>query len=246
MYRVLCVAAVASFWVQAARADLILTAPAGLQPGQQFQIVFVTDGTTPATSTSISDYNSFVNNDADAQANGSVFYNGQLVTFSAIGSTSTVNATSNIGANSAPVYLADGTLIADSTIPGPHGLWFESLGGDIYLGQLMAGIDEDLTGNHISQALVWTGTMQDGNPTATTELGSAITVATIGITGATNGDWIHLGGSQIPNDLVMYGISDVLTVAAVPEPSSMLLTLMGLGAVFGWRLTRRRKPAEQP
>jgi MYXO-CTERM domain-containing protein len=247
MYRVLFVAAVASFWVQAARADLILTAPAGLEPGQQFQIVFVTDGKTQATSTNISTYNSFVTNDADAQANGSVYYNGQLVTFSAIGSTSTVSATSNIGANSAPVYLADGTLIANSTTTG--GLWFAYLGGGIYSGQLMAGIDEDLSGNHISPTLVWTGTMQDGNATATTELGSAIGAATIGITGATNGDWIHLGGSQTPNDLVMYGISDVLTVAGVPEPpeaSSMLLTLMGLGAAFGWRLARRRKPAEQP
>jgi hypothetical protein len=243
VYRVLFVAAVASFSVQAARADLILTAPAGLKPGQHFQIVFVTDGTTQATSTSISTYNSFVNNDADAQAHGSVYYNGQLVTFSAIGSTSTVSATSNIGANSAPVYVADGTLIANSTTTG--GLWFAYLGGGIYSGHLMAGIDEDLTGNHNSSALVWTGTMQDGNATANTELGSAITVATIGITGATNGDWIHLGGSQIPNGLVMYGISDVLTVAGVPEPSSMLLTLIGLGAAFGWRLARRRKPAEQ-
>src|SRR5262249_531459 len=144
----------------------------------------VTNGTTPATSTSISTYNTFVNNDADTQANGSVFYNGQLVTFSAIGSTSTVSATSNIGANSPPVYLADGTLIANSTLTG--GLWFANLGGGIFVGQLLAGIDEDLSGNLISPTRVWTGTLQDGTPTPTTELGSVVTTPTIGITGATN------------------------------------------------------------
>ncbi len=242
MYRILLVTALASVWAQAARADLMLAAPAGLTPGQQFQIVFVTDGTTPATSTDISAYNSFVNSDADAQAGGNVYYNGQLVTFSAIGSTATVDAADNIGANSAPVYLVDGTLIADNTMTG--GLWETYLGGGIFIGQLLAGIDEDLTGNHIAPEYVWTGTNNDGTPTANTELGSAITVATIGQTGQVNQNWIHLGGSQIPNGLVMYGISDVLTV--VPEPSSSLLALIGLGAALGYRLTRRRGATGQP
>ena len=238
MYRVLFVAALASVWVQAARADLILTAPAGLEPGQQFQIAFVTDGTTLALSTSISDYNSFVNNEADTEANGSVYYNSQLVTFSAIGSTSTVGATSSIGVNSAPVYLADGTLIANSTTTGAGGLWS---------GSLLAPLDEDLTRTTLSANYVWTGTDPDGTADPIYPFGSSDGVTVGGYDSATDSTWVGAllffsGG----NTFQLYGISDVLTVAAVPEPSSMLLTLMGLGVAFGWRLARRRQPAEQP
>ncbi len=239
MYRalVLFVAAAGSLWVQAARADLILTAPAGLGPGQQFQIVFVTVGTTQAESTNIGTYNSFVTNDADTQANGNVYYNGQLVTFSAIGSTSTVSATSNIGVNSAPVYSADGTLIADNTTTSAGGLWS---------GTLLAGIDEDLSGKLSSAGLVWTGSLGDGTPSNDAELGGPTTVTQLGFVGHATSDWATGAASAFDNEFPMYGISNVLTVATAPEPSSMLLSLMGLGSVIGWRLARRRKPAVQP
>jgi hypothetical protein len=237
MYRVLFVAAVASIWAQAARADLILNTPAGLGPGQQFQIVFVTDGTTLAESTSISTYNSFVTGDADAQAGGTVFYNGQPVTFSAMGSTSAVSATSNIGVNSAPVYLADGTLIANNTTTGVGGLWS---------GTLLAGINEDLLASPSTAGLVWTGSLGTGVPAFNAELGGGLTVTELGFVGHAGPDWFTGGAHAYNEGLSMYGISGVLTVTAVPEPSSMLLTLMGLGAAFGWRLARRRKPAEQP
>ncbi len=236
MKRGLMVAALVASTVSA-RADLILTAPAGLEPGQQFQIAFVTDGTILALSTSISTYNSFVNNDAATQANGSVYYNDQLVTFSAIASTSTVSATSNIGVNSAPVYLADGTLIADSTTTGAGGLWS---------GSLLAPLDEDLT-RTVSANYVWTGSDPDGTADPIYPLGSSDGVTVGGDDSATDSTWdgkgLWFSGGET---FQVYGISDVLTVAAVPEPSSMLLTLMGLGAAFGWRLARRRKPAGQP
>ena len=49
-------------------ADFILSTPAGLAPGSTFQIVFVTDVTTTATSSSITTYNSFVNTQAGIEA----------------------------------------------------------------------------------------------------------------------------------------------------------------------------------
>jgi hypothetical protein len=49
-----------------AEAGIILQTPAGLDPGDQFRFVFVTDGSRNATSTNIADYDSFVN----AQAGG--------------------------------------------------------------------------------------------------------------------------------------------------------------------------------
>jgi hypothetical protein len=237
MYQLFFAAAVATVWVPAARADLILNTPAGLAPGQQFRIVFVTNGTTQAESTDISTYNSFVNGDAAAQANGNVFYNGQLVNFSAIGSTATVNAIDNVGVSSAPVYSADGTLIADSTTTDAGGLWS---------GKLLAGIGEDLSGNLSSAGLVYTGSLDDGTGAFLTQLGSVITDTELGFVGHATFDWDTGGAAPFDREIAMYGISDVLTVAAVaaPEPTSVLLTLTGLGSAFGWRLTRRREPAE--
>jgi len=102
---------------QAAHADIILNTPAGLESGATFQFVFVTDGTTQATSTSIGSYNNFVSTQAGLEANGTVYYNGTPVTFNAIGSTPTINAYANIGGMSATtsVYLANGTLVAQNT-----------------------------------------------------------------------------------------------------------------------------------
>ena len=44
-----------------AEAGIILQTPAGLNPGDHFRFVFVTDGIRDATSTNIADYDSFVN-----------------------------------------------------------------------------------------------------------------------------------------------------------------------------------------
>lgn len=110
VYRIILAAVLAIGCVQASHATMITT-PAGLLPGDQFQIVFVTVGTRNATSTAIGDYDAFVNMDA-----GSVTYAGQPVSFLAIGSTATVNAIDHISYNSVPVYLNDGvSMVATST-----------------------------------------------------------------------------------------------------------------------------------
>ena len=62
-----------------AQAGTMLTSPLGLSPGQPFRFVFVTDGKTPATSPDITDYNNFVNQDADGAT-----YGGVVVTWYAI------------------------------------------------------------------------------------------------------------------------------------------------------------------
>ena len=62
--------ATAMLWVgfgvggRAEAAGLALSTPAGLTPGESFQFIFVTDGTTLPTSSDIADYNTFVNNQA--------------------------------------------------------------------------------------------------------------------------------------------------------------------------------------
>ena len=128
-----------------AEAGIILQTPAGLNPGDHFRFVFVTDGIRDATSTNIADYDSFVN----AQAGGAT-YNGVVVNWLAIGSTDSVDAIDHVGQATAPVYLSDGTLVTTTTTPA--GLWS---------GTLVHEINLDLAANPV-QTFVWTGTNPSG------------------------------------------------------------------------------------
>ena len=138
----------ASGLVGQAEAGIVLQTPAGLNPGEQFRFVFVTDGIRDATSTNIGEYDSFVNVDA-----GAATYNGVVVNWLAIGSTDSVDAIDHVGQATAPVYLSDGTLVTTDTTP--TGLWS---------GALVHEINLDLAGNVLPTfTFVWTGT----NPTGT-------------------------------------------------------------------------------
>src|SRR4051812_38888348 len=75
-----------------AEAGMMLQTPAGLNPGDQFRFVFVTDGIRDATSTNIADYDSFVNAEA-----GGATYDGAVVNWLAIGSTDSVDAIAHVG-----------------------------------------------------------------------------------------------------------------------------------------------------
>src|SRR5271157_4858986 len=98
-----CALAAAMLWLVfggggRAVADITITTPTGLVPGDTFRIVFATDATTTATSSSIGYYNTFVITDASAEAGGGVVtYNGVTLTWSAIASTLTENAIANVG-----------------------------------------------------------------------------------------------------------------------------------------------------
>jgi hypothetical protein len=214
-----------------ARADVTLTTPAGLNPGDQFRFVFVTDARGEATSTSIGDYDNFVN----AQAGGAT-YNGTTVTWQAIVSTSTVNAIDHIGQTTTPVYLSDGTLVTSSTTSA--GLWS---------GTLTHSVDEDLTKSIppvLDTTFVHTGT--DAAGTATNPVGGdKNTLTEVGGYKTSNSGWVEASFKSATFGARFYGISGVLTVpsemSAAPEPSSAVLAVFGavaLGA-YGWCRQRR-------
>jgi len=82
----------------------IVTVPA-LAPGSQYRLIFLTAGTTAATSTTIATYNTFVTN----LATGVPAL--PTTTWTAIGTTDSLNAITNIGANTGvPVYNLGGNL----------------------------------------------------------------------------------------------------------------------------------------
>ncbi|WP_373650004.1 MULTISPECIES: PEP-CTERM sorting domain-containing protein [unclassified Schlesneria] len=220
-----------------------IATPPGVWGGQQFRIVFVTPNTTNATSSNISDYDDFVN----AQAGGAT-YNGVTVQWQAMASTNAVNARDHVGQTGTAVYLADGTKVANSDTTAAGGLW--SAGG------LQANISQDLDGNDYS-GLVWTGSSGIGTTYATIPvpgdppvqwgLGSSgfngnNKSETGSILGGIGGyTWLSIpAGVQLNTDLYqVYGISEVLT--AVPEPSSFLMSGIGLVAIgFVTKLRRRQ------
>jgi hypothetical protein len=206
-----------------AEAGFELPTPAGLNTGDQFRFVFVTDGVRDATSTSIADYDNFVN----AQAGGAT-YKGVVVDWLAIGSTDSVDAIDHVGQTNAPVFLSDGTLVTTSTTDA--GLWSRTL---------VHAINLDLAGNPVPPfTFVWTGT----NPFGTAfggPLGSA--TPQTGSPFDTLDSWVASGRSPAGDLRPFYGISSVLTVPqSVPEPSALALlgTALSVGLAFG--LVRHR------
>ena len=81
----------------ASAGTITLSTPTGLNPGDKFRFLAVTSGTTTATTTSINTYNTFVQTDL-----GDAVYNGGVVNWKAIGSTSVVDARDNVGGFASP------------------------------------------------------------------------------------------------------------------------------------------------
>lgn len=218
--------------VNGARADLNISTPPGLNPGDQFRIVFLTQSVTNANSGVIGYYNTFVNNDAVTQAGGTgnnVVYAGTVLTWTAIASTYEISAVANIGSFGVPVYLASGTLVTPSDTQS--GLWS---------GSLLAPINEFLTAPYFFDTSVWTGTLQNGSAAGSFTLGSESEFGSLpGFSNKSNAEWVSAGA--IPSSLSnnMYGISQVLTAVPEPSTSAMILGGMALGAYMLWR-TRKR------
>jgi hypothetical protein len=220
-------------FVIGARADLIITTPSGLSPGDQFRIVFLTVATTQATSGDIGYYNTFVTNDAINQAGGAgnnVIYGSTVLTWTAIASTNDIAAITNIGSFDVPVYLGSGTLVAPSDTSS--GLWS---------GSLSAPINEFLTDPFFFDTAVWTGTLPNGSAAGSFTLGSGSGFGSVpGLSNKSNGEWVETEAEPSSFSNNMYGISQVLT--AVPEPSTYAMALAGL-ACGGYSMLRRRKRA---
>lgn len=215
-------------------AGIIVSTPAGLHPGDHFRFVFVTDATTTAGSAAISDYNTFVNNDAAAEAGaGGVTYGGINLSWQAIVSTSAMSAATNIGSTGASVWLVGGPEIATSD--GATGLWSGN--------SILSAIDKDLK-QVVQSNPVWTGTNTHGGQAFVSPLG--LGSPTIGFSSASNSSWVQMNHDANSNSHPLYGISQDLQVPAaqspvVPEPSTFALMLAGILCAVGYYRFRRRR-----
>ena len=202
--------------------------PTGLNPGDKYHLAFVTSGTRDATSTSIADYNAFVQSLADAAGIGNL----EGVTWFAIGSTATVAARDNavVGATT-PVYLLNGTTkVAD----GFADMWDSSLDNKLNLRETLT----TYTGS------VWTGSSGAGEIPSWGDQwlgdpdGEGPVIGNSNV--ASSSSWIDNGGEGDPaTNLPMYALSEELTVAPIPEPGTMGLLGLALGAFFMSRRARK-------
>lgn len=208
----------------AAHAAITITPP-GLNPGDNYRLIFVTDGTTTASSSNITTYNNFV----AAEAASITALNELGTTWTAIGSTATVDARDNTGTNpistGVPIYRLDGVLIANNNAD----FWDSSIAATVSISPTMATIGTN----------VWTGT--DGLGVEYTAQPGALGIASTAVAGwsnRTNTNWVRGPQPTASTILPLYGISGVLT--AVPEPSTYAI-LMGLlaAATVGIRSRRR-------
>ena len=228
MVRGLFVAALATLLGGTAMADAIL--PTGLAPGTQYEILFVTSDGTTATSSNITDYDTFVTQ----EANNSPTLAGLAalgVTWSAVASTPTSNANQASSNTTIPIYDTRGNVLEAS---------FPSLFTDTSF----SGPAYDQLGNPISglyaTPYVYTGSNSFGAATLFS-LGESSSVA-IGLDG--DDGWMAYGWAAQPTltSYSFYAISSPIT-APVPEPTTLTLlasALLGLGVVY---LRRRRAKA---
>jgi hypothetical protein len=187
-------------------------------------------------SSNIADYNSFV----QAQADLSPELAALNTTWTAIGSTLTVDARDNTSTNP--------NAAAGVAFYNLHGLKIAHNNADLWDGLLLASITWDqFDGFHDTASPVWTGTHHTGIASANPLGGSVqFPFAQFGLPSFVGAGWVNGGSSHI-NDHVsdlasLYAVSGVLTagdVAAVPEPSSLIITSM-LFALAGIGWVRRR------
>ncbi|MFO0950553.1 MAG: PEP-CTERM sorting domain-containing protein [Isosphaeraceae bacterium] len=208
-----------------AHGQVVLSTPAGLNPGDTFRFIFVTTGTTDATSSNIATYDAFVNTDAAGAK-----YNGVAVNWQVVGSTSTVDAITHLGTNAglAGVYLPNGTRVATSDGTSAGGLWASTL---------QHSVNQLINGSPPSILQPWTGTQPNGVK-STFSLGLAL--AKVGNVNVVDGGWVSFVNLSNTQAHPLYAMSEVLQVstAAVPEPSPALLSVLVASAAL---VARRRR-----
>ena len=178
--------------------------PAGLQPGDPYRIMFVTDSSRNATSSNIEDYNQFVTADAVAVPALAALNTTWYAVASAEGS-ALWNTSTGLGGG-VPIYRPDGVRLANNY---DH-LWGTSNGAP-----LLAAPNITASGAVAPSSTVWTGSSSWGGNIGS-GLGSSGPFAGTGNCTATSSSWIWGTSEFQSQNRPLYGMSDILT-APFPE-----------------------------
>jgi hypothetical protein len=216
-----------------------ITVPVGLAPGTQYRLVFITSTTTEAMSSDISYYNTFVTDVADAVPTLADLG----ATWTAIASTGSDDAETNIGTGASGIYNLGGQEVALNT-------------DALFVSNLLSpfGYDQngDLAANDSFGVLVWTGTLPTGASDGGFSLGGDQTQNLAGLASSTSpgvinsaglvttSGWLTAGSSYYGDSLPLYAISSELTVSASssPEPNTTVLIILGAATLIIMRRHR--------
>lgn len=221
-----------------AQEELFLQPP-GLEPGDQYRLLFVTSATRDATSTDIADYNDFVQQVAHAAPVVSSWG----LSWSVVGSTEAVDARTNTGTDygdgsdgyGVPVYRLDGVKL----VPDYRGLWEPidfpvSVPGGPNLTELGAVLEPEPDSIEVE---AYTGTTMFGVVDEGFHLGSVGSVSTGLVNAPENPEWFSRLSISSQAQLPFYAMSEVLT--AIPEPSCSTMLFIGMVIAIA-RLRKRR------
>jgi hypothetical protein len=213
------------------RADFMFSTPAGIAPGQSFNVVFLDSTGGTAISQNINDYNTAVS----SAASGITYSGGTIGSWSIIGSTRTVNEATALFTSPLPVYDLHGALLGSN-------------GNSYFMTALSPSIDQN--GTQTNGAATWTG-LESFPPFDTDSqfpLGNPN-----GVTGGDSheplaGEGLKSGVTPPSAHFDYYGFATFTagTATVVPEPATITLMLVGMGGLLGARLARRRRAAASP
>jgi hypothetical protein len=203
-----------------------------LPPGTIYHLAFVSDGLRDATSAQISEYDAFVNADADANPDLAD------IQWLALASTPTVDAIDHVPV-SGPVFRLDGEFVAAD-------------GEDLWDGFIEVPLSITPSGATAQPALVWTGTgrfgleksLQGGcglgaDPGCN---GSPFQISSLGDS-RSPGRWIDAARSATQTELHrLYAASEPLSVP-IPEPCGLASLLLGTICLFVQHRQQPRVPS---
>jgi hypothetical protein len=212
------------------RAGFMFQTPAGVSPGQSFNVVFFDSIGATAMSANIADYNAAVT----SAASGIVYPGGTIGSWSIIGATPTVDGSAPLFTSNLPVYDLRGTLLAST------GALYQATGPSPSI---------DQSGALFPAYPAWTGLIALGIPAIPLyNLGGGGPFPSYGLSSypPPADGWGGLGGPSPSETEALYGFA-VFTASpsgtAVPEPGSLALAFVGLAVCAATRATRRRGAA---
>ena len=194
--------------------------PSGVNAGDKFRLLFVTIGERDATSTDIADYNSFVQS---AAAAGHAAIRGYSAGFRALASTESVDARDNTATTGTgvPIYWLNSSILADDNADLYDGSWANE------------SQRTNERGTTSSDAVVWSGSTDDGRERTRVCGGSDQVSLALGAQGCNNkvvAGVIHPSSSGNPlvgaalsvksGSLPLYGISQVLVWQVIRAKAS--------------------------